>query len=342
MATMLGFIALLALLSHLAPELTRRDIFFGVTVAPGFRDGPAARLVSRRYWREIWLLALVAAALVVSSRAPLLSVPMLPAQALGASVAFARAHRALLPHAATPATLREAEIGPRPSLPGGLVGQLGPFVILLAAAAYVGLHWDEVPVRFPTHWNIAGQPNGWTNKSVAGVYSGLWVGLIACAVMFAGSYGVLHGTRLPRVTGEDGHQNRRVRQVNLFAMLASEYLVALLLAWTTVVSMFSGAAGRLRLPLALRIAPFAVILVGTLAVIRLRQRAAGPEGPPIGDTTPDSCWIWGQFYYNRADPALFVEKRMGLGYTLNLGNRLSWLFVILTILALSVPVLLVG
>jgi uncharacterized membrane protein len=340
MATMIGFIALVALSSHLAPQVTRRDIFFGVTVAPGFRDGPEARSVARRYRAEIWLLAAAAAGLVASSNAPLLSAPMLLAQVFGASVAFAKAHRALRPHAAIPATVREAEIAARPSLPGGLVGQLGPFVILLAAAAYVGLHWDEVPARFPTHWNLAGQPDGWTHKSVAGVYRGPLVGLILCAITCAISYAVLHGTRLPRVTGEDGRQNRRVRQANLLAMLASEYLVAFLLAWTSVVSMFAAAAGRPRLPLALRIAPFALLIVGTL-VVGLIRRGSNPDGPPIGDSTSDSAWIWGKFYYNRADPALLVEKRMGLGYTLNLGNRLSWL-AILTILPLLVAVLLLG
>jgi uncharacterized membrane protein len=338
---MLLFIGLVALSSHLAPQLARRDIFFGVTVVPGFREGPIARSVARRYRREIWLLALVAAALVASSNAPLLSAPMLLAQVLGASVAFAKARSALLPHAAAPATVREAEIASRGSLPGGLWGQLGPFAILLAAAAYVALHWDQVPARFPTHWNIAGRADGWTRKSIGGAYFSLWVGLVVCAVTWAKSYAVLHGARLPRVTGEDGQQNRRVRQLNLAVMLAMEYMVALLLAWTTGVAMFAADAGRLRLPLALRIAPLAVIIAGSLA-IRLTRRRASPARPPVGDTTPDRSWILGLLYYNRADPALFVEKRMGLGYTLNLGNGLSWLVVILAILALSVTVLLAG
>jgi uncharacterized membrane protein len=331
---MLGFIGLVALSSHLAPRLTRRDIFFGVTVAPGFRDGPVAQSVSRRYTREIWFLALVAAALVVTSPMPFLSAPMLMGQTLGASLAFAKARRGVLPHAARPTTVREAEIARRPSLPGGVVGQLGPFVILLAAAVYLGLHWDDVPGRFPTHWNIAGRPDDWTRKSVRGVYRGLGIGLIACLVMFAKSYYVLHRTRLPRVTGKDGLENRRVRQVNLVGMLASEYLIALLLAWTAPVSMFSSTSERLPLPLAFRIAPFALILVGALAVMRVRQHPGGFDGQPVGDSTPDSRWIFGLLYCNRADPALFVEKRMGLGYTLNLGNPWSWLIVMLMPIAL--------
>ena len=39
MSTMLAFIALVAVSLHLAPHLTRRDIFFGVTVSGGLPRG---------------------------------------------------------------------------------------------------------------------------------------------------------------------------------------------------------------------------------------------------------------------------------------------------------------
>jgi uncharacterized membrane protein len=289
---------------------------------------------------EIGGLAFVAAALVGTSPMPVISGSMLLAQTIGAFFAFTRARHAVRPHAVAPATIREAEIGPRPELPGGLIGQLGPFLILFAAAAYVGLHWEDVPARFPTPWNLAGKPDGWTAKSVGGVFRGVSIGFVACAMMLFTSYAVLHWTRLPRVTGTDGAQSRRVRRVNLIATLASEYLIALLLAWTTVVSMFSAQGAQPRLPLLFRVAPFALVIIGTLA-IRVMRRTAISDGLPIGDTTPDSCWLFGHLYFNRADPTLFVEKRMGLGYTLNLGNPVSWLVVIVFVVALSVPLLLV-
>src|SRR5687768_15493895 len=171
---MLGFIVLLAVSFHLTPQVTRRDIFFGITVSPAFRDGPVARSVSRRYAIEVWGIALAAAAFVATSPMPVISGPMLLAQTIGAFVAFARARYTVRPHAAAPATIREAKIGPRPALPGGILGQLGPFLILFAAAAYVGLHWDDIPARFPTHWNLAGKPDGWTAKSVGECFVESW------------------------------------------------------------------------------------------------------------------------------------------------------------------------
>jgi uncharacterized membrane protein len=338
MATMLAFIVLVGISSHLAPYVSRRDVFFGVTVPSSFRDGTEARAVSRRYAAEVWGLAAIAALLVVTSPMPSVSGPMLLAQTIGASVAYVRAWARVRPHAAVPATVREAAIGPREGLPGGLLGQLGPFLILLAAAAYVAMNWEHVPARFPTHWNLAGTPDGWTAKSTAGVFRGFGVGFVACAMLAFTSYAAVHWTRLPRVSGHDGQQHRRVRRVNLLALLASGYMIALLLSWTTVVAMFAPDPRALRLPLPIRVAPFALMLGATLVISVMRRSAAAAE-PPVGDTTPDSCWILGRLYFNRADPVLFVERRIGIGYTLNLGNPWSW--VVMTLFAAAMVLLLV-
>ncbi len=340
METMLGFIALVAISSHLAPYLTRREIFFGVTVPRTFREGPLARKVSRRYAVEIWLLAIAAGAFVMTAPMPFVSGGMLVGQTIGASVAFAKAWSAVRPHAAVPTTIREAAIGPRDGLPGGIVGQLGPFLILFAAAAYVALNWESVPARFPTHWNLAGKADGWTAKSIPGVFQELAIGFVSCSMMLFTSYAVLNWTRLPRVTGHDGQQYRRVRRINLLAQLAWAYLFAILLAWTTAVAMFAENARELRLPLVIRSAPFALLIVGSI-LIRAMRRTAVLEGPPVGDTTPDSSWILGRLYFNRADPTLFVERRMGLGYTLNLGNPWSWMVIMVFVTSIAVPLLLV-
>lgn len=90
MGTMFGFIALVAISSHLAPYLTRRDIVFGVTVSRRFREGPMARKISRRYAIEVWLLP-AAAAIVATAPMPFASGGMLLGLTIGASVAFAKA-----------------------------------------------------------------------------------------------------------------------------------------------------------------------------------------------------------------------------------------------------------
>jgi hypothetical protein len=186
------------------------------------------------------------------------------------------------PRAAAPATIREAEIGPRPT-------------------------------AWRAHWPALSVSDSVRRCCVRRLALGRDSGKVSNALE--------HGRKARRLDREV--RGRRVRRVSLIATLASEYLIASLRAWTSVVSMFSDPGGQPRLPLPFRIAPFALVIIGTITV-RVMRRTGAAEGPPVGDTTPDSCWfVGGHLYFNRADPTLFVEKRTGLGYTLNLANPAS-------------------
>jgi len=46
--------------------------------------------------------------------------------------------------------------------------------------------------------------------------------------------------------------------------------------------------------------------------------------PPAVERNGDQFWRWGLFYYNPADPTLFIQHRSGPGYTLNFANKFSW------------------
>jgi uncharacterized membrane protein len=58
-----------------------------------------------------------------------------------------------------------------------------------------------------------------------------------------------------------------------------------------------------------------------------------------GERPPDDAWS-GIFYSNHDDPAVFVPKRYGIGYTLNFGNPWSWFVLVLIFAAVAAPLLL--
>jgi uncharacterized membrane protein len=49
------------------------------------------------------------------------------------------------------------------------------------------------------------------------------------------------------------------------------------------------------------------------------QKNAEPKAEGQADT-PDECWRAGDIYVNPTDPAVFVEKRDGFGFTFNFCN----------------------
>jgi uncharacterized membrane protein len=75
------------------------------------------------------------------------------------------------------------------------------------------------------------------------------------------------------------------------------------------------------------LAPFVVQLVRLT-----RDRTSASDG------TPDKCWKLGQIYINPNDPALVVEKRFGVGYTLNFGNRALWWILMAAVLVFALVI----
>ena len=161
---------------------------------------------------------------------------------------------------------------------------------------------------------------GWVARNPRVVYGLIGVIGLLCAMMLLIRCGVRHWSR--RVASECP-----AAQAETGLLIAVEYLMVTI-AW---VALFATAQGAVVLGIATVVLTVALIL----ALLRMGQggNRMAPGGP-AGDRTPDACWKWGLFYINRKDPALFVEKRFGVGYTVNLGNRWSWIFLAITLLPL--------
>lgn len=124
-------------------------------------------------------------------------------------------------------------------------------------------------------------------------------------------------------------------------LLVAEYWIVVLFSWLAL---------RPLLPLLLQRPPevFAflpglITLAGVAVFMWLGQGGSGisparrqkaDSARPVGDRTEDRFWKLGVFYFNRNDPAVMVEKRFGIGYTMNFAHPVAWLIFLL----LLVPV----
>lgn len=61
------------------------------------------------------------------------------------------------------------------------------------------------------------------------------------------------------------------------------------------------------------------------------------ETPSNYDIDDDDLWIFGNsLYYNPDDSSLFVEKRVGVGWTVNIGRPIGMIIMILPFITLIV------
>lgn len=331
-----GVVALTAAITYRAPDLSRRGIFFSVTVPPEFRRTDLARRILRGYRVSAAVSGIVAVILALAARPPLGLVFAMTWVAAFTLAALARARSQVLPHASPLPPVREASLGPRtPAAEDRLWIQALPLLPLLASAAYVALRWADLPSPMPVHWGFDGRPNRWLPKTPASVMTPFIVGTLLCAGIAVMSHFTRKSTRRPG----SGAIEEQFRATIAQFVLAAELFVAIAFSLIAVAPLLSrSVAARLFefLPFG-TLGVLAILLVWTVRVARRRQ---SPAAAP-GDFTPDACWKAGIFYVNPGDPALFVEKRMGLGYTLNFAHVGAWALVA-GLLALAAVALLIA
>jgi len=333
-ALMLAVAALVAWSFWMLPQWSHPGIYFAVTVAPDFRNTPEARRLLRNYRLQAMLHVAIGFTLILAGVLPgYWPLPVIGALwlATGPLIAFIAAHKRVQPHAVAGATVREAVLAPRATrLPGGWIAQLGPFAILLAAAIYLHLHWDEIPPRFPVHWGIDGQPNGWSVRTPLGVYGPILIGALLWTGMGATAFGILHSSRRAPVPGSRSLKQDFAHRVAAFVLVV-EYFLALCFSSAGLLPL-AGVAPLLVVTLLMF--PVLLILIAWLNKGRAQFESSMPSltAAPVGDGTLDKYWKLGVFYSNSDDPALFVERRFGVGYTVNFGHVSAWIIMALVLL----------
>jgi hypothetical protein len=312
-AVTIGGIAILhAVALYFLPGWTRRDVYFAVTVYPGFRDSPDGRIILRRYRIELTALSgLTFTAALAGIR--LLGAAFFPAGFVmifsGSFAAFYRARRHVRPHAMAPTTIREADLhrGAR-GVPGGWVPALGPFLLVAACAAFLWIRGRE---------------------ALAGFYFLGMAGMLAAFSLIR--HGISHWARSVHSREPEVARELQFRRTVSVMTLVLQYLIAIQASWVTLMP-----HGR-----AVVVLPVVLILTCAVLLVLARLGQGGSRltailassSVPVGDRTEDRHWRLGVLYFNPDDAAVIVEKRFGLGYTFNFARLTTW--IIMSFLLLS-------
>jgi uncharacterized membrane protein len=325
-----AILALISALGHLMPQLTRPDLFFGVTVARSFRSSPPALRILRRYRIALWSITSLAAAFCVVLHVPLVALSI---YLLGVAAAQISSHRMASAHATTPGSLIELDLAaPVERIPGGTLALVLPLVVLLGLGYWAVAHLDQLPDRLPLHWSFTG-PNRWAMTSAHAVVALVSQYGVACLIPAVLALAVLHGSRRVSTAGAPEGAERRFRQRAVWLLLTVEYLLAV----PPMLTLLSAPAWAMPV---WSVTVLLIVIGFSVALLRAGQggsRLAPSGGRSVGDRTRDEHWIGGMIYYNRSDPAVLVEKRMGIGWTVNLGNPWAWALLVLIV---AVPALL--
>lgn len=207
-----------------------------------------------------------------------------------------------------------------------------PAIIAIANAIVALSLYDTLPDRIPTHWNIRGEVDAWEVKSIASVLQLPVMQMFITGAMYF-SYKMAErskqqiSSRNPELSKE---QNR------LFRLRWSGYTVVLNIAIVILFTIINFTSLNILKISSTTMITIMLVLIGISLIgsifmslwtgqggsrIKIKDKNSNKEN--YNDREDDDHWKLGVFYFNPDDPALFIEKRFGVGWTINFGRPIA-------------------
>jgi len=222
-----------------------------------------------------------------------------------------------------------------------------PMIVTVGLILYTFMKYPDMPDLIPTHWGPSGQPDAFSEKTYFRVISLPVILLVMQGMFLMMSEGMrFSGAKInPANKKTSVVQQLAFRKYSSWFALFITISVTLLLGYLhlqTIHPEISSSWIMFSLPLVFLVSTFIGVAIYTIKVgqngsrIKVNGESVRLENA-IAAVNDDKYWKGGMFYMNKDDPSILVEKRFGVGWTLNFAKPLSWivflvpLFIILAI-----------
>ncbi|MFJ7726844.1 DUF1648 domain-containing protein [Neobacillus sp. NPDC097160] len=211
-----------------------------------------------------------------------------------------------------------------------------PIIVSIGLIIYTFLQYSILPEPIPTHWGINGA-DAFTEKTPFSVIS-LALVLLVMQFMFLGINIATKksGIKLSATsTAASKLRQLSLRKYSSWFMFLTSLLITLLFSFLQLSMIHPELISNnwmIAVPFIFLIIVFIGNFVFALKVGRADKMKIDHVDGTITDLDEDDYWKGGLFYFNKNDPSIFVEKRFGIGWTLNFANPIGYLVVIVPLI----------
>lgn len=217
---------------------------------------------------------------------------------------------------------------------------LVPILITVGVSGYTISQYNLLPDQIPTHWGINGEADAFTEKTPVSAISSPLMLLVMQAMFLA----IIVSTKKSGIklsaTATNASQLRQLtlRKYTSWLLFLTSILLTGMFSFFQLRTIHPDIVdGKIvmAVPIIFLIITLGSTIAFALKVGRSDKQSRGEATAGITDYNDDRHWVGGLFYVNKSDPSIFVEKRFGVGWTINFGNPLGY-FIILVPLALII------
>ncbi|WP_211748248.1 DUF5808 domain-containing protein [Paenibacillus sp. Marseille-Q4541] len=202
-------------------------------------------------------------------------------------------------------------------------------VIILGTFLFTLFNYDLFPEHIVMQYDLQGNPTTIKDKTIGTVFMPV-VMQIMMTLLFLFINTIIYRSKQQVDTEHTEvslEKNRIFRMRNSMFNLFTSLMLILLFSFMQFQMLYPVDPGILAV-VVISVVVLILVGVGILYVTtgqggsRVKSPVAHSSRPPRDD---DDNWKLGMFYFNPADPSLFVEKRMGYGWTINHARPLAWI-----------------
>ena len=227
---------------------------------------------------------------------------------------------------------------------------IGMLIILITILVPI-LFYDRIPEYVPIHWGANGEITRWVAKSPRVFMVLPFSQMFTLLILLYTNYTFKSAKQF--IIPKNPKASREQNQAYRYVMSKFIVVVGIVTLLTLMIPQFAivRATPNMRWFNGLNLGLGVLLLASILYIAfkygqggeRYRSRQAEANSYRLVDD--DRYWKLGVFYCNPNDPALFVEKRFGIGLTVNLARPGAWALIVgiivLIVLMAVIPTILI-
>ncbi|UEL49090.1 DUF1648 domain-containing protein [Terrisporobacter hibernicus] len=205
-------------------------------------------------------------------------------------------------------------------------------ILSLVSFVYVLLSYKNMPDTIITHWGAYGKPDGYSEKNILNVFFTSFIDISMVLLFAVIGIGSVAGNTY--IDNENLEVNRK-KAVKYLNGIGYSFLVLTLSiqSITSTIPIFMVQEKDMPMWLTIGSCIIPIFIVVPVIYFYLMLSSIKPKSRNIYTIeNDDEKWIYGFIYYNKEDPKLMVEKRLGMGWSINMAHTLGKVITIILVL----------
>ncbi len=204
--------------------------------------------------------------------------------------------------------------------------------------------YPSLPDKIPTHWDLAGNVDGWMNKSIWTALLMPFTQLFMGAIMYLTYYFIKKSKKQINPNNPEISIRKNIKFVRVWGIYLLVSTIALELIFTYGNMATLGIVTNMKIFTFITLFVTSIMVIGAV-VIGVKVGQGGDRLKLDGkeesfdkyDIDDDKHWKLGNsIYYNKGDPSIIVEKRVGIGWTVNAGSIIGMIILMAPIIIIII------